>query len=139
MDIRLTDLKNANDLEILSRESHKEFKYWTYENKKSFRKILKKKNEGIYIAKIGNKIVGYLHFEYIKEKRRLWIEQIYVLREFRKNNVAKNLIIKLIKKWRKIKFINIVLLTADRNVKIFEKLRFRKTMNYMEYVLTKKR
>ena len=29
---------------------------------------------------------------------------------------------------------NIVLLTADRNKKIFEKLGFKKTMNYMEFI-----
>ncbi|MBI2045693.1 hypothetical protein HYT23_06550, partial [Candidatus Pacearchaeota archaeon] len=46
--------------------------------------------------------------------------------------VAKELIKEALKNWKG-KSKSVVLLTADKNLRTFEKLGFKKTMNFMEY------
>ena len=67
------------------------------------------------------------------DKKTIWIENVYTLKRFRNQKIAKRLIDEFAKYWKS-KVDNIVLLTADRNKEIFEKLGFKKTMNYMEFV-----
>lgn len=126
-------IADAGELEKVSRIVHQEFSHWSFENKKKFTKTLSDRYKGIYIAQLDNRIIAYLHYEYVKEKRRLWIEQLYVLKEYRKKGIAEILMKKAIDKFKKIKHISIVLLTADRNLEVFDKLGFKKTMNYLEF------
>ncbi|MGD0728772.1 MAG: GNAT family N-acetyltransferase, partial [Candidatus Micrarchaeaceae archaeon] len=59
-------------------------------------------------------------------------ENIFVINEFRRKGIAKLLVDKFTSYWLT-RVDNIVLITADTNLKIFEQLGFRKEMNYMGY------
>ena len=82
------------------------------------------------IAYSGKEAVGYIETEFDAGKEIVWIKNIFVLRKYRKKNIARELIKKITRYWKK-KTRLLVLLTADRNLKIFQKLGFNKTMNYL--------
>lgn len=119
--IRKTTAKDVKDLVQIDKQAKKEIKGWHPRSSKEFHKIIR----GVFVAVQKKNIVGYANIR--KEAGKLWLEDIYVVKEFRREGVAKHLL-------KKIKGTNkhLVLLTANRNKKIFERLGFRKTMNYME-------
>ena len=133
IEIKKATIKETKGLEKISRSANKEFSFWSFQSAGQFKKIIKNKLKGVYLAIVNKKIVGILVYKYDKEERRLWIEEVYLLKEFRNKGITKILILNATKKFNKIKYISIVLLTADRNKKIFERLGFKKTMNYMEF------
>lgn len=130
MRIRKATIRNAGDLAELDSLAWREIKTWSLQSKQDFEKSLRKKRFYFLIASEDEKKIGYLEFEYDKEKDAVWIKNIYVLKEYRKNNIAKQLIKKYCDNWKNMTNL-IILLTADKNVRIFEELEFNKTMNYM--------
>jgi predicted GNAT family acetyltransferase len=139
MKIIIATKEYSKDLENLSRLASKERKGWTFQNKKQFERIINSKNEGCCITILDSSVVGYLVYKYDKKEKRFWIEQVFVKKGFRNNGVAESLIDHVVKTWKKVKHVQIVLLSGDRNLKIFNKIGFEKTMNYMEFVGKKKR
>ncbi len=129
MKTKFAKINDVEELSSLSKKAHQEFRFWTYESKEKFREIISDKNKGVYYIKD----IAYLVFNYNVFERRLWIDQIFVVKSYRKKGIARELIKNLIKRFKKIKHLNIVLLTADRNLNIFNHIGFKKTMNYMEY------
>ncbi len=125
-------IKYAKELEEIDKIGNSELSGWLPNKEKDFIKLIKKKS--IIVAKDNHKIIGYLSFRPDKESKWLWLEDTYMLKNWRKRGIAKLLIKKLVgyknKKFPKRK---LVLLTSDRNLKIFNKLGFIKTMNFMEY------
>jgi N-acetylglutamate synthase-like GNAT family acetyltransferase len=130
--IRKAKREDCKKLAEISMIAHNELKGWTFEDAQRFQKIVKDVKQKIYVAIKESTIIGYVHTEWYPEKRRLYIEDIFVRKEERRKRIATLLIKKAIKAYTKRKHVNIVLLTADRNVTIFEKVGFKKTMNYME-------
>ena len=125
-------LKDSKELEKIDKIANEEFKWWHLQSKKKFENAIKKSRYLIVIARINQKMVGYLEASF-KNEKTIWIENIYTSKYYRKKQVVKQLIKDSVKHWKN-KVDNIVLLTADRNKKTFEKLGFKKTMNYMEFV-----
>ena len=136
--IKIANKNNIKDIVNLDRIAHKEFSWWITKDSKFFRKFLGNRNNQILIAEKDGRIIGYLGLEYNKDRKSTWLNEIYVVKKERENYVAKKLVKEALKNWKK-KSKSIVLLTADRNLAIFEKLGFQKTMNFMELVRRKKR
>ena len=136
-EISFAKLKDAKNLEILDNIANGEFNYWFPKSKKEFEKIIIKSKRLILVSKNDDDIVGYLQAKFKDDKKTIWVENIYVMKKFRKNKISKNLVRKFVEYWKN-KVENIVLLTSDKNKIIFEKLGFKKTMNYMEFVYRNK-
>jgi N-acetylglutamate synthase-like GNAT family acetyltransferase len=120
--VRKATPKDAKYLAQIDKQAQKEIKGWHPRSSKEFHKIVK----GVFVAVQEKNIVGYANVR--KEAGKLWLEDIYVVKGLRKNGIAK----RLLKKIKGTRDVHIVLLAADRNKKIFERLGFKKTMNYME-------
>lgn len=71
----------------------------------------------------------------MKKKGRLWIEDVYVLPDYRKRRVAKTMLTKSLSIWKDIQSAS--LLTPNKNIKIFNKMGFKRVMNYMSLTLKK--
>ncbi len=134
MIIRKATIKDAESLANLDKIAYREIKGWALQSKRNFEKTLGNKKFYFLMSLEKNRDIAYLESEYDKEKDAVWLKNIYVMKEFRKKNIAKHLIKKCSNYWRK-KTNIIILLTADRNFKIFEKLGFNKTMNYMVKII----
>lgn len=132
MKTEIAKIGDAKELEKIDEIGGRELPNWLPNKKNDFIKLIKKKS--IIVAKENNKILGYLSCRPDKESRWLWLEDVYVLKNFRNKGIA-GLLVKEVIKYKNKKFPKrkLVLLTSDRNVKIFNKLRFKKTMNFMEY------
>jgi|SRR3989338_210881 len=122
--------KEAPILAEMDKEAYREMKVWTLQTQKDFAESLRRENFYFLIAYSGKEAVGYIETEFDAGKEIVWIKNIFVLRKYRKKNIARELIKKITRYWKK-KTRLLVLLTADRNLKIFQKLGFNKTMNYL--------
>ena len=133
MKVEFAKTKDAGQLAELDLIGNSEISGWEPNNEKDFIKIIKN-FKSIIVVRDNEKIIGYLSLRPDKESKWIWVEDIYVLRNQRQKGIAKLLIKKLVK-YKKIKMSKrrIVLLTADRNLGIFRKLGFKKTMNFMEF------
>jgi len=128
--IREADVEDVRNLVMIDIAASREIKQWFPQSGKELRTSLKKPDFLFILAAEDKEVVGYLESEYDREKRAVWIKNIYVLKEFRKKGIARLLVKKCISSWKK-RASNFILLTADRNLKTFERLGFKKTMNYM--------
>src|SRR3989338_6007833 len=153
--------KEAPILAEMDKEAYREMKVWTLQTQKDFAKSLRRENFYSLIAYSGKEAVGYIETEFDAGKEIVWIKNIFVMEEYRKRKIARELIMensddfimqnqnspdrefytkydtinripcKQITRYWKKKTRLLVLLTADRNLKIFQKLGFNKTMNYL--------
>ena len=130
MEIRKAKFPDSVMLAETDRIAGKEMKFWAVQSEKDFKKSIKVKNYLAIVAFSDGRMVGYLDSEYDSWKKIVWLKNIFVLKKFRRNKVAK-MMLKALEKYWKSKVDLCVLLTSDRNLKIFEKLGFKKTMNYM--------
>ncbi len=129
--------KYAKNLYELDKFAEKEIDWWSARSEKSYFDIIKNKKNLILVAKNGEEFVGNLCaiLRNYENKFRISLEDIYVKKEYRNKGISNNLVSKL-REYRKNnywkeKIQGIELLTEDKNVKIFEKLGFKKVMNYM--------
>ena len=130
MIIRKADVKDATDLAVLDSLAHREMKIWALQKEKDFARSLCKKDYYFLIAHDGKGAVGYIETEFDPPKEIVWIKNIFITKKYRKKRIARQMIQQITRYWgRKTRLL--VLLTADRNLKIFEKLGFTKTMNYL--------
>jgi predicted acetyltransferase len=95
-------------------------------------KSLKEQNLAVLeVANFKNEVLEASRFE----KSRRFAKRIIqssLNKEYRKKGIAKKLIDSILKKWQN-KSKSIVLLTSNKNTKIFNRLGFKKAMNFMEY------
>ena len=126
-------LKDAKELEKMDKIANQEFKWWHSASKQKFEKIIRGLRHLIVVVKKEKKIIGYLEAKFKDDRNTIWIENVYILKKFRGRQISKHMMNQFLKYWKN-KVDNIVLLTADRNKEIFEKLGFKKTMNYMEFI-----
>ncbi len=132
MKIRKANSKDIKSLEEINLIAQKDQGWWIPQNASFYRKFLKNKNNDVYLALEKDVLVGFLTLEYNKERKSTWINDLYVLPEARGKGIAKNLVKMALSYWKS-KSKSVVLLTADRNLTVFEKLGFKKAMNFMEY------
>jgi N-acetylglutamate synthase-like GNAT family acetyltransferase len=126
--IRKATRKDVNDLVKLDRLANKEKKWWTPQTKRKFIEVINKKS--IIILQNNKEIMGYLQSRLNKKTQSITIESIYVAVSFRRSGAAKKLIHYLIRSWHnKIKIFELI--TSDENMKVFKKLGFKKTANFM--------
>lgn len=124
------DFKELAELDLIASQ---EFQKWIPQSTDDFLNTYQQSKFFIVIAKIDKKIVGYLDASFDKKfKKNIYIENVYVAKEFRRNGTATLLVDKFLDYWLG-KANAIALLTSDKNKEIFEKIGFQKTMNYMEY------
>jgi len=130
--------KYAKKLYELNKFAEKEIKWWVAPSLDDQKLFIKNKKNLILLAKKDEESVGFLYAQ-LKEKYgkkyRISLEDIYVKKEYRNKGISTKLVSKL-REYRKNnywkeKIQGIELLTEDKNIKIFEKLGFRKGMNYM--------
>jgi len=130
--------KYAKNLYELDKFAEKEIKWWVAPSLDYQKSLIKNKKNLILLAKNEEELVGFLYAQ-LKEKYgkkyRISLEDIYVKKEYRNKGISTKLVSKL-REYRKNnywkeKIQGIELLTEDKNIKIFEKLGFRKEMNYM--------
>jgi len=134
MKIEYAKIRDTQELADIDKIGNKELKGWSPNSKLDFIKNIKKLKYKIIIAKEKNKIIGYLSLRLDKDSRWIWVEDVYVIKDLRNKGIAGDLIRKAIN-FRNDKFParRLVLLTPDRNLNIFSRLGFKKTMNFMEY------
>ena len=128
--IRRASVRDVCVLAELDKLAHKEMKVWALQSEKDFTRSLRKKDFYFLIGYIKNHAVGYVETEYDAPKEIVWIKNIFVKKEYRKKKIARQLIQHITRYWKR-KTRLMVLLTADRNLGIFERLGFKKTMNYL--------
>ncbi|MEK6888559.1 MAG: GNAT family N-acetyltransferase [Nanoarchaeota archaeon] len=124
--IRKAIPKDASQLNKLDIVANKEKPWWEVQSVSEFRKSVK----FIFVAESTEEIIGYAQLK--KDNKKFWLENIYVLKNYRKKQIAKKLVNCLLKE---IKPKYVSLITSDENLRIFEKLGFKKTMNYMVKVI----
>tara|TARA_Y100000004_G_C8661643_1_gene305446 strand:- start:15 stop:494 length:480 start_codon:yes stop_codon:yes gene_type:complete len=141
--------KYAKNLYELDKFAEKEIKWWVVPSLDDQKSLIKNKKNLILLAKNDEEFVGFLYAQLknygtylnpkLKEKYgkkyRISLERIYVKKEYRNKGISNKLVSKL-REYRKNnywkeKIQGIELLTEDKNIKIFEKLGFKKVMNYM--------
>ena len=88
---RLNEIKELIEIDKIG---NKELSNWLPNRKSDFIRLIK--NKLIIVAKKNNKILGYLSYRPDKDSRWLWLEDVYVLKNFRNKGVARLLVQKLI-------------------------------------------
>ena len=132
LEIRFARDNDCAGLEKLDKKAHKEIKWWEHQNRREFEKIIRSNNFLTLVAEDNGLIVGYLQATLKFDDSALWIEDIYVDKKYRRKGVASRLLDKFTDHWKGKKK-SIVLITSDKNVKIFDKIGFTKRANYMVY------
>ena len=141
--------KYAKNLYDLDKFAEREIKWWTARSLDDEKSLIKNNKKLILFAKNDEEFVGFLYAQLknygtylnpkLKEKYgkkyRISLESIYLKKEYRNQGISNKLVSKL-REYRKdnywkVKIQGIELLTEDKNIKIFEKLGFKKVMNYM--------
>jgi GNAT superfamily N-acetyltransferase len=122
--------KDAALLAKIDKVAFKEMKTWALQKEKDFARSLRKKDFYFVIAYYGNEPAGYIESEFDAPKEIVWIKNIYVFKKFRRKKIAKEIIQHVTRHWKN-KTNLMVLLTSDRNLEIFRRLGFKKTMNYL--------
>lgn len=130
MIIRIAKNKDSEGLSNIDNIAHKEFDWWIPKDKRFFNKFINNKLNMILISEYNERIIGYLGLEYNKDRKSTWLNELYIIKEMRRYGVARELV--NLGLWES-KSKSIVLLTADNKIKIFDKMGFKKTMNFMEY------
>jgi GNAT superfamily N-acetyltransferase len=122
-----TDLK---PLLVLDRLANKEFSGWwsRLETTKAKESIVQSKFN-ILIAEADGKVIGFLRGE-LSGKRKLTLEDMFILKRFRSKGIGKQMMKVFLKKWKG-KAGSVGLHTKDFNVKKFERMGFEKKMNFM--------
>ena len=132
--IDFASVKDIKELSEIEKTINKEHSWWIITRKYEFRQLIDKKR--IVVAKQEGVIAGYANFKKPtgKKEKFIWLEDIYVKKEFRKRHVARAIIYYIIKHFD-IK--HMALLTPNRNMKIFKKMGFKKSVNWMNLYLRK--
>jgi ribosomal protein S18 acetylase RimI-like enzyme len=108
------------------------------QSKSKFANTIKNSKFLTIVAKEDGKAIAYLQSGSRNTKTHVWVENLFVKKEFRRQKVAKSMMEKFTAHWRdKVDFI--VLLTADEKVEIFKRLGFQKHMNYMVHRHSRKK
>jgi len=131
MIIRKAIKEDVELLEEINVIANKESSGWGVETKEEYREFLSKESNSVYLGFEEDLLIGFLSVEYNVVKKRLWINDVYVLSEHRNKGVAKALFDSVVSDWGG-KANTICLLAPYRNLSVFEKLGFDKTMNFME-------
>lgn len=97
--------------------------------KKEFKEALSSKNHLILVVEENKELIGYIHGMYYTNPYSKWgyIEDVFVLREFRRKGIASRLIkefIRILKKRRYNKIRLSVNIDNTRAIKVYKKLGF---------------
>lgn len=123
--------KDAQMLNLFDHEAHKQMKWWGIRPESKYQRLLRKvSRHRVILARHQGRLIGYLYAR-IKKEGRLWIEDVYVLPDYRKQRIAKRMITKSLRIWKGIETAS--LLTTNKNVKVFNKMGFKRVMNYMSF------
>ncbi len=136
--ISWAEVGDAKDLEALDRMAHDENRFWKVQTKSKFADFIKNSKFLTLVAKEDGKAVAYLQSGERNTKTHVWVENVFVKEEYRRQKIAKSLMEKFTGHWKS-KVDYIVLLTADERVDVFKRLGFEKHMNYMVHNQSKKR
>ncbi len=140
--IRVANSKDIVDLLELEKEAHSEISWWKKQTKKEFLHSMSVSKYNVMVAIHNGKVVGYVQGELnirgYGRFKSLFLENIYVLKKYRRRGVARLLVQMFTAYWcKKRKYVE--LMTTKKNRKIFEKLGFKWTMVYMIIGSTQKK
>lgn len=129
---------DAKDLESLDRTAHDEDRFWKVQSRSKFADIIRRSKFLTLIAKDEGRAIAYLQSGARNTKTHVWVENLFVRKEFRRRRIAKSMVAKFTGHWRG-KADYIVLLTADEKVDIFKRLGFERHMNYMIHTQSRRK
>ena len=133
--IRPATPKDIHGLLEVEEEANHEIKWWEKQSKKEFLHSMRVSKYNIIVAELNNKIIGYVQAELnirgYGRFKNLFLENIYVLKKYRRKGIAKLLVKEFAKHWCT-KGKNIELVTTRSNMAVFKKLGFKWTMVYMK-------
>ena len=123
---------DTEDLEAIDEIEHEDNSLWIPQSKADFAKVIKKSAYLTLIAREDEKPIGYLQSGERNTKKHLWVENVMVLKKYRKQGVARKLVNHFIAHWKD-QVDYIVLITPGPHVEAFERMGFEKEMHYMGY------
>jgi ribosomal protein S18 acetylase RimI-like enzyme len=128
MKIRKANLKDLNELVKLDKVAHDEKSWWIPKSKREFDSVINNKKSFIIVCEENGNILGYLEAKL--DNKKFSIENVYVKKNYRKKGIAAKLLNFFVsnKKPRAIE-----LITSDDNLRLFERLGFRKAANLMRW------
>ncbi len=136
--ISWADAGDAKELAALDKEARDEDRFWKVQSSSKFGDTIRKSKFLTLVARKDGDIIAYLQSDTRNTRTHLWVENVFVRREFRRQRIANSLMEKFIAHWRgKVDYI--VLLTPDEKVDIFKRLGFEKEMSYMVHRRSRKR
>jgi len=128
--ISWADVRDAKELATLDKAANEEDRFWKVQSKSKFEDLIRKSKFLTLVARKDGDAIAYLQSDTRNTRTHLWVENVFVREEFRRQRIAKSLMEKFIGHWRgKVDYI--VLLTPDEKVDIFKRLGFEKKMSYM--------
>ena len=118
---RKTDLKLLVDLD---KQANKEISWWKPLTYSQFLKI--HSNYSIFLAIDNKQIIGYLSTEIKKQNKEevLFLDNIFVLKEYRKKGISKNLIFMFLEEYKR-KYSKIKLYSPTSLERFYKKFGFK--------------
>jgi GNAT superfamily N-acetyltransferase len=128
--IRWAKTADLESLLKIDRLANREFPSWCSRLEASkARKSIGQSKFNILIAETDGKVIGFLRGE-LSEKRKLTLEDMFVLKQLRGQGLGKQMMKVFLKKWKG-KASSVGLHTKDFNVRKFKRMGFKKKMNFM--------
>lgn len=128
--IRFAETKDLESLLKIDRLAHQEFPdWWDCLEASEMKKLIGKSKFNVLVAVVDGGIVGFLRGS-LSEKNMLYVDDIFVLKELRGQGLGKQMMNLFLEEWKG-KAVSVGLHTEDFNVKKFEKMGFKKKMNFM--------
>ncbi len=124
---KTTDLESLLEIDRLA---NKEFpSWWDCIEASEAKKLIGKSKFNVLVAVVDGQIVGFLR-GWLSGKNKLALEDMFVLKQLRGQGLGKQMMKVFLKKWKG-KADSAGLYTKDFNVKKFERMGFKKEMNFM--------
>ena len=123
----MTDLESLLKIDRLA---HQEFPdWWDYLETSEMKNLIEKSKFNLLVAVVDGEIAGFLRGS-LSEKNRLYVDDIFVLKDLRGQGLGKQMMNVFLEKWKG-KAVSVGLHAKDYNVKKFEKMGFEKKMNFI--------
>ena len=116
MKIRKASKEDVKELVSLDKQAFTEYLWWTPMTRSEFAELIEK--DMVYVAE-DKEIMGYINAK--KEKNTLYLDNIFIKKEFRKHGIATSLMKEFISKYKKK---DIVLHCPERLCGFYEKFGF---------------
>jgi len=122
MKIKKAILKDIEGLIKLEKEAQEEFKNWNQTLRSEFVEIIRKKL--MYIAKSGERIVGYINVKLMEGK--IILDNIYLKKELRGKGIGRELMDKMLDDLKEIKFKDVIIVCPAILKRFYQRFKWNK-------------